>query len=141
MSLTLPNPRHIFEAVSARLGQWARRTRRSLDALRTRIILTIRWCFRVEIDEIKERIVQDQIDGLVQLNQKGNEAMQTILRLTKNLEARLQLYENEIPRMRELKRQYDLEQQGLADGFKEIQRRRESGILTLPKTNGKIIHP
>lgn len=115
--------------------------RTRLKLFRQRIILTIRWWFRLEIDDIREQQVQTQIDGLVELNQQANEALASFLNITRNLQARLQLYEKEIPRMRDLKRQYDLEQAGLAKPHIEAAEARESGILTLPARNGKIIHP
>lgn len=83
----------------ARLSQW-----------RQKVILTARWCFHLEIDDIKERGVQAQINGLVELNEKANETIKTLVRITAQMQARLKLYEQNIPRMRELKHRYDREQ-------------------------------
>lgn len=88
-------------------------SQRWLTRLRTRIVLLVRWWFRLEIDDLKERQAQGQIDALFQINKQMAEAVETVVRISNQMQARLQLYEREIPRMRELKRHFDLEQAGL----------------------------
>lgn len=84
--------------------------RARLSLLRQRFILTIRWWFRLPIDEFKERNTQSQIAGLVQLNEKAMETVQTLVRISGQLHARMAFYEKHIPRMREVGRAFDKEQ-------------------------------
>lgn len=88
-----------------------------LSLLRQRIILTVRWWFRLPIDEIREQ----QLDTMLQSLRQESESLTEAVRLMKSMNARLAYYEQHIPRMRELRRQYDLEGSGIK-----------------PKTNGAL---
>lgn len=110
--------------------------RARLSLLRQRAILTVRWWFRLPIDEIKERHTQAQIDALSGIIQQQVEAINTMVNVLNGLTARLALYEREIPRMRELRRGFDLEQAGIR--AKKTNGDAHNGILTMPS---KIIHP
>jgi hypothetical protein len=88
--------------------------RAKLSLLRQRIILTIRWWFRLPIDDIKEQHTQAQIDGLVALAQQQNDTIKTLVRISNQMQARLIWYERHVPRMRDLKREFDREQARLA---------------------------
>lgn len=87
--------------------------RAQLSLLRQRIILTLRYVlrpfYRLPIDDIREQNVQAQIDGLLELCQKNLETIQTLARVSNNTQLRLACYEQNIPRMRELKRELEVE--------------------------------
>jgi hypothetical protein len=103
-----------------------------------RAILTVRWWFRLPIDDIKEQHTQAQIDGLVALHQKQMETIQTLARVSNNQQRRLQFYERNIPKMRELKAQFDREETALD---RETRERHEHGLLLVPSNGSRILPP
>lgn len=110
--------------------QWSQKTRQSIrtraTALRHRLILTIRWWFRLPIDDLKEQRAKLEQDALQAIVQQQAEAINGMIRILNDLHQRLSTYEAEIPRMRELKRGLELEKVG----------------IRAKKTNGDlIIHP
>lgn len=100
---------------------------------RQRFILRIRWWFRLESDDIKERNTQQQINGLLQLNDAANSTIQSLSRIVENMHQRLSLYEKEMPAMRRLKRQFDLEQAGLRSKAAATREDLSNGILPMRK--------
>lgn len=91
--------------------------RARLNFWRQRIVLTVRWVFRLPVDDIRDR----QLATMVQTLERESEALATACDLMKSIESRLRYYEEHIPRMRELKRSLELEEIGLK-----------------PKTNGAL---
>lgn len=84
------------------------------------------------MDGIRERAIQDQFDSLTELNDKQLQTVQTLVRILSQFEARLSWYEKHIPRMRELKRQFEQEQrklQQLVPESSEEKRRLSDGIV------------
>lgn len=93
--------------------------RAQLSLLRQRIILTLRWLlrplYRLPIDDIKDQQIQNQIEFLNDLNKKALETITTMSRALSQVDARVRFYETHIPRMRELRRKFEQEQQKLRD--------------------------
>lgn len=88
-----------------------------LIGVRQRIISRIRSWFRLPADEYIEHERQVftqrtdvQIDHLLRLNEQANEAMKTLASIARQLKSRLDFYEKNIPRMREVGKKFDLEQ-------------------------------
>lgn len=107
--------------------------RARLSQLRQQFILRVRWWFRLEIDDIKAKQVQDQIDGLVELHEKARQTIESAVRTVSQIEARLQSYERAIPRMRMLRVEFEREQARLrlmANGASDERKTRlEHGVI------------
>jgi response regulator RpfG family c-di-GMP phosphodiesterase len=76
---------------------------------RQNLIARTRWYFRLPIDEIRDQ----QMDTLFTALQQESDSLKEALDLMKKMSARLRYYEEHIPRMRELKRQFELEALGV----------------------------
>jgi hypothetical protein len=113
--------------------------RARVSLIRQRILLTLRYWFRLPIDDIKERQLALQFEHLEQVNQAQLKTMQSMAGLISQLDARLALYEKNIPRMRQLRQQYDREQQKLrmAGSSPERAQALSDGILAMPQMNGR----
>lgn len=141
-SLTLPHPDTQPTAVSARpesagkVGSLPLRAR--LSQWRQRIILTLRWWFRLPIDDLKEYQTKAQFDAILNVVEQQAKAINQMINALNGLTARLLLYEREIPRIRDLRRQFDLEQAGIK-ARQTNGHAHENGILTLPEH--RIIRP
>lgn len=103
---------------------------------RQRVILTVRWWFRLDIDTIKEQQVRSELDNLRAVDDAQLQTMQTVAGLLQQFEARLSWYEQHIPRMRDLKRQYDREQLRLKMASPDKAQALQDGILAMPQPNG-----
>lgn len=111
--------------------------RARLSLLRQRIILTARWFLRpfyhLPIDDLKPQAVQNELAYLNDLNKKALETITTLSKALSQVDARLKLYEKNIPRMRDLRKQWEREQQKFRDSAgsesKEAHERHEHGIL------------
>lgn len=129
-----PEPR-VSEAGSAKIPLRAR-----FSFLRQRIILTVRYWFRLPIDDVKEQMTQAQIAGLVELNTKHLETIRTLVSVSNSMQKRLQFYEANIPRMRALKREYDAEQERLAREANGGLDRADLSNGMLPQKPSSLIH-
>lgn len=109
--------------------------RARLSIIRQRIILKVRSWFHLIIDDIKDQQTQGQIDMLFSVVEQQAQAINQMINVMNGLTARLSLYEREIPRMRDLRRQFDLAQSGLD------QIGPTKSNLVLSHSNGKILHP
>jgi hypothetical protein len=98
----LPSEPRDSEAGSAKIPLRAR-----ISIWRQRIIIFLRFLlrpiYRLPIDDLKEQN-QDAF------NQQALDTIRTLARVSNQMQARLQWYETHIPRMRELKREFDQEQ-------------------------------
>lgn len=107
--------------------------RAKLSQLRQRTILTLRYFlrpfYRLPIDDYREQRIRRELDGLAVLGEKQLETIQTMTRIVKQLQTRLQWYETHIPRMRELKREYDVAQSVAARKANAGAEDLENGIL------------
>jgi len=107
--------------------------RAQLSFIRQRIVFPIRMWFRLPSDEFREQQLEGRFDYLIELAKRQQEAIQTLTRISNQMQARLQWYETHIPRMRELKREFDREQETLlsltGQESKEASERLRHGVL------------
>lgn len=109
-----------------------------ISLYRQRILLTLRYWFRLPIDEIKEQQIAIQFQHLEEVNQAQLKTMQSMAGLIGQLDAKLALYEKNIPRMRSLRQQYDREQQRLRMSTPERSQALNDGVLAMPQpSNGR----
>lgn len=114
------------------------RARTQLSFSRQRIILAFRFWFRLPIDDVREQQEKLQSDALLQVVQHQTEAINSMINVMNGLTARLSLYEREIPRMRDLRRAFDLEQAGIKAAHTNGNGNGH-GILSLPES--RIVRP
>lgn len=110
------------------------------------LILRARYAFSLDIDQIREQQQAAQIAQLRAVDDAALKTMQTMTGLLKQFEARLSFYEQNIPRMRMLKQQWDRAQLAgasyaisRAQADPEREQALNDGVLHVPPTNGK--HP
>jgi hypothetical protein len=84
-----------------------------LSLLHQRIVLTLRWAFRLPIDQLKEERIEARFDALLELANQQSQTISKLVETSNNMQRRLQHYEQNIPRMRELKQQLNKEDIGI----------------------------
>lgn len=112
--------------------------RARLRFFRQRLILTVRWWFRLPIDDLRDR----RSESLVLISQQIMALTTQLISVSNNMQQRLQYYEQNIPRMRELKVKFDLGARPERHMTTERPIEAEHGILTLMsqgQSNGKIV--
>lgn len=77
---------------------------------RLRLILTLRYWFHLPQDDIKEKHLRDEIEGLVKLNEGSVKTVASLTRVVQQLQLRLAFYETHISRMGTLRAQFEREQ-------------------------------
>lgn len=103
--------------------------RAQLSLLHQRIILTFRFWFRLPIDDIKDEQMRQQFALFAEVNDRQVDAVQDLTKLVHSLHKRVEFYEQHIPRMRDLRRQFELQRLGVSTGATERQDDLEHGIL------------
>ena len=101
-----------------------------LSLLRQRAILLLRYLFRLPIDRIREEQSERNTATLFENQKYLLQVLTTQQKVIGQMNLRLQHYEQHIPRMRDLRREFDREQQKPTDPDLA------NGILT--NGNGKI---
>lgn len=104
---------------------------------RQRLILRMRYALRIEIDDINEHARATELRQLHEVDTAQLKTMQNIAGLLQQFEARLSWYEQNIPHMRQLRRQWDQEQSRLRRVDPERAQALQNGVLHVPPSNGK----
>jgi hypothetical protein len=137
MSLSLPSDTtHIPPGAVAQGGAAPRKAlsfikdwfRLRARRLRRKILVNLRRPFRIDEDDIRDHV----LDSLLRDNQDLAKALNDAVSGLNHVHGRLKYYEKHIPRMRDLRSQYDDEQRAKHNGLTESQKADlGNGILQL----------
>lgn len=142
MSLSLPsdtaNPPPVATPPDASKAHPRFPIRAQLSLLWQRSVLTVRWLFRIPIDDIRDQQLDAALKGLMQNNRNFFDGLDTLIAVSNQMQRRLLFYEANIPRMRDLKREFDRQEEALSKAVQSPKREAgadlENGIL--PRSNG-----
>lgn len=101
------------------------RFRARLIYLRQRIIIQIRWWFRLPIDELRDADLRESL----RIQRELSDMMGKTVALLNHANKRLKLYEDKIPRMRDLRRQFDKDEKEKQKNGKAQKERLEHGVM------------
>lgn len=107
---------------------------------RQRLILRVRFWFRLPIDDVKEYLDAQEKQATLANQQRVAEVLDAQTQAIAYLSERLKFYEKHIPRMRELKRTFEVEYAAKKNRPKEEQQMLDHGVLPMRPTNGALQH-
>lgn len=106
-------------------------------------MLRLRFAFRLPIDDVKDEYIErreQDIQRLYTNQQKIFETLESLAAVSNQMQSRVSYYEKRDPGLRELRKNWEREQERLKGAVQDAQ---ASGILSLPgrNGNGRIIRP